>query len=68
MHGYILENKDYLLNLDLSDKENLALSKTKDYLKGQGVHFYNDLSLAIEKILSINPKISNYFLENIYSV
>ena len=67
MHWYILENKDYLLNLDLSDKENLALSKTKDYLKGQGVHFYNDLSLAIEKILSINPKSSNYFSENIYS-
>ena len=65
--GYILENKDYLLNLELSDKENLALSKTKDYLKGQGVHFYNDLSLAIEKILSINPKSSNYFSENIYS-
>ena len=39
----------------------MALSKTKDYLKGQGVHFYNDLSLAIEKILSINPKSSNYF-------
>ena len=65
--GYILENKDYLLNLELSDKESLALSKTKDYLKGQGVHFYNDLSLAIEKILSINPKSSNYFSENIYS-
>ena len=65
--GYILENKDYLLNLELSDKENLALSKTKDYLKGQGVHFYNDLSLAIEKILSINPKSNNYFSENIYS-
>ena len=45
----------------------MALSKTKDYLKGQGVHFYNDLSLAIEKILSINPKSSNYFSENIYS-
>ena len=65
--GYIVENKDYLLNLELSDKESLALSKTKDYLKGQGVHFYNDLSLAIEKILSINPKSSNYFSENIYS-
>ena len=65
--GYILENKDYLLNLELSDKENLALSKAKDYIKGQGVHFYNDLSLAIEKILSINPKSSNYFSENIYS-
>ena len=66
--GYILQNKDYLLNLELSDKENLALSKAKDYIKGQGVYFYNDLSLAIEKIISINPKSNNYFLENIYNL
>ena len=58
--GYILENKDYLLNLELSDKESLALSKTKDYLKDQGLHFYNDLSSAIEKIKAINPKDNNY--------
>ena len=43
------------------------IRKIGHYLKGQGVHFYNDLSLAIEKILSINPKSSNYFSENIYS-
>lgn len=65
--GYILENKDYLLNLELSDKESLALSKTKDYLKDQGLHFYNDLSSAIEKIKSINPKDNNYNSESIYS-
>ena len=46
---YILENKDYLLNLELSDNERLSLSKTQDFLKGQGLHFYNDLSSAIEK-------------------
>lgn len=65
--GYILENKDYLLNLELSDKESLALSKTKDYLKDQGLHFYNDLSSAIEKIKAINPKYNNYNSESIYS-
>lgn len=65
--GYILENKDYLLNLELSDKESLALSKTKDYLKDQGLHFYNDLSSAIEKIKAINPKDNNYNSESIYS-
>ena len=63
----ILENKDYLLNLELSDKESLALSKTKDYLKDQGLHFYNDLSSAIEKIKAINPKDNNYNSESIYS-
>ena len=65
--GYILENKDYLLNVELSDKESLALSKTKDYLKDQGLHFYNDLSSAIEKIKAINPKDNNYNSESIYS-
>lgn len=65
--GYILENKDYLLNLELRDKESLALSKTKDYLKDQGLHFYNDLSSAIEKIKAINPKDNNYNSESIYS-
>ena len=65
--GYILENKDYLLNLELSDNESLSLSKTKDFLKGQGLHFYNDLSSAIEKIKTINPKDNNYDSENIYN-
>lgn len=65
--GYILENKDYLLNLELSDNESLALSKTKDFLKDQGLHFFNDLSSAIEKIKVINPKDDNYNSENIYN-
>lgn len=65
--GYILENKDYLLNLELSDNENLSLSKTKDFLKGQGLHFYNDLSSAVEKIKAINPKDNTYNSENIYN-
>lgn len=65
--GYILENKDYLLNLELSDNENLALSKTKDFLNGQGLHFYNDLSSAIDKIKAIDPKEDNYNPESIYS-
>lgn len=65
--GYILENKDYLLNLELSDNENLALSKTKDFLSGQGLHFYNNLTSAVEKIKAINPKDNNYNSENVYS-
>ena len=65
--GYILENKDYLLNLELSDNERLSLSKTQDFLKGQGLHFYNDLSSAVEKIKAINPKDDMYNSENIYN-
>lgn len=65
--GYILENKDYLLNLELSDNENLALSKTKDFLKDQGLHFYNDLKSAVDKIKAINPKDNNYSEANIYN-
>lgn len=65
--GYILENKDYLLNLELSNNESLALSKTKYYLIGQGLHFYNDLSSAIDKIKAINPKEDNYNPKSIYS-
>lgn len=65
--GYILENKDYLLNLELSDNENLAFSKTKDFLKDQGLHFYNDLSSAVDKIKAVNPKDNNYSEENIYN-
>lgn len=65
--GYILENKDYLLNLELSNNESLALAKTKDFLKDQGLHFFNDLSSAIEKIKSIDPKDNNYNSENIYN-
>ena len=65
--GYILENKDYLLNLELSDNESLSLSKAKDFLKGQGLHFYSDLSSAVEKIKAINPKDNTYNSENIYN-
>ena len=65
--GFILENKDYLFNLELSDNENLSLSKTKDFLKGQGLHFYNDLSSAVEKIKAINPKDNTYNSEDIYN-
>ena len=65
--GYVLENKDYLLNLELSNNESLALSKTQDFLKGQGLHFYNDLSSVVEKIKAINPKDDMYSSENIYN-
>lgn len=64
--GYILENKDYLLNLELSNLEELSLIKAKEYLKGQGLHFYNDLSSAIEKIKAIKPKDNEDIHEEIY--
>lgn len=65
--GYILENKDYLLNLELSNLEELSLIKAKEYLKDQGLHFYNDLSSAIEKIKVTRPKDNEDIHEEIYS-
>lgn len=65
--GYILENKDYLLNLELSNREELSLIKAKEHLNDQGLHFYNDLSGAVEKIRAINPKANEDINEEIYS-
>ena len=65
--GYILENKDYLLNLQLSNLEELSLIKAKEYLKDQGLHFYNDLSSAVEKIKAVKPKVNEDIHEEIYS-
>ena len=65
--GYILENKDYLLNLELSNLEELSLIKAKEYLKDQGLHFYTDLSSAIEKIKASKPRTSSAIYEEIYS-
>ena len=65
--GYILENKDYLLNLELSQKELISLNKAKDFLNGQGLHFYNDLSSAIDKIKAIDPKDNTYNETVVYS-
>ena len=64
---YILENKDYLLNLQLSNLEELSLIKAKEYLKDQGLHFYNDLSSAVEKIKAVKPKVNEDIHEEIYS-
>lgn len=65
--GYVLENNDYLLNLELSKNEEYALDNAIDYLKGQGLHFYNDLSSAVDKIKAANPNNSEYIRSNIYS-
>lgn len=65
--GYILENKDYLLNLKLSNLEELSLIKAKEHLKDQGLHFYNDLSSAVEKIRVTKPKDNEEINEEIYS-
>lgn len=65
--GYILENKDYLLNLQLSNLEELSLIKAKEYLKEQGLHFYNDLSSAVEKIKAVKPKVNEDIHEEVYS-
>ena len=54
--GYVLENKDYLLNLELSKSEENALMSAKSFLDGQGLHYYRDLCAAIDKINAVNPK------------
>lgn len=54
--GYVLEHKDYLLNLELSDNEEDALVNAIKYLEGRGLPYYNDLKSAIDKIKSISPE------------
>lgn len=65
--GYILENKDYLLNLELSKNELLSLNMSKEFLKDKGLHFYNDLSSTIDKIKAVDSKDDDYIQQNIYS-
>lgn len=54
--GYILEHKDYLLNLELSDNEEDALVNAAKYLEGRGLPYYNDLKSAIDKVKAISPE------------
>ena len=48
--GYELQGNDYLLNLDLSDNEILALDSTLETLKSSGSHLYYDLRNIKDKI------------------
>lgn len=54
--GYVLEHKDYLLNLELSHNEEDALVNSIKYLEGKGLPYYNDLKSAVDKIKAISPE------------
>lgn len=48
--GYELQGNDYLLNLDLSNNEIIALDSTLETLKSSGSHLYYDLRNIKDKI------------------
>lgn len=55
--GYELQGNDYLLNLDLSNNEIIALDSTLETLKYCGSHLYYDLRNIKDKIhASINEE------------
>ena len=64
--GYVLDNNDYLLNLNLSSSEQLALYNTLDQLKVRDGYFYEDLKNAVCKIKAANKKSTNYSKSNVY--
>ena len=54
--GYILENKDYLLNLELSKEEELSLEYVQEYTKDKNFLYYKNLKSAINKIKAASQK------------
>ena len=58
--GYILEHKDYLLNLNLSKDEEESLEYTLEYLKDKNFPYLNNLKDAMNKIKASNPKKNNF--------
>ena len=65
--GYELESKDYLLSLDVSESELMALDNVVEDLKVQGVHFYDDISNIRDKIKACK-KIDIDNMKNYYSI
>lgn len=53
--GYILEHKDYLLNLELGKREEKALNSIEKFIRNKNVPYYKDFKKAIEKINAISP-------------
>lgn len=53
--GYVLEHKDYLLNLELSKAEQDSLENAATYLKHKNFPYYSVFVQALNKIRSVNP-------------
>lgn len=70
--GYVLEGKDYLLSLDLTDGEYAALNMAQEQLKREEFLVYKDLKKALLKINTLRDKhtdisTSKYYIKNIKS-
>lgn len=64
--GYVLESKDYLLNLELSNDEELALNNVVNHLKIQGNYLYKDLESIRDKIAISKNEYIQYQDESVY--
>ncbi|WMJ79120.1 WYL domain-containing protein [Clostridium sp. MB40-C1] len=67
--GYILEGKDYLLSLDLTDSEYIAINMAQEQLKREEFIPFNDLKNALFKINALKDKhtdilTSKYYIKN----
>jgi predicted DNA-binding transcriptional regulator YafY len=67
--GYVLEGKDYLLSLDLTDAEYTALDMAQQQLKREEFLLYKELKNAFLKINSLKNKhtevlTSKYYIKN----
>ncbi len=54
--GYVLKNKDYLLNLELSKEEKNSLEHAIEYTKDKNFLYHKDLKSAVNKIKAASPK------------
>lgn len=64
--GYVLEGKDYLLSLELTDSEYYALYMAQQQLKREEFLLYKDLNKALIKINSLRNKNDNSFTSKYY--
>ena len=64
--GYVLESKDYLLNLGLSNDEEVALNNVVNHLKIQGNYLYKDLESIRDKIAISKNEYIQYQDESVY--
>lgn len=67
--GYVLEGKDYLLSLDLTDAEYTALDMAQQQLKREEFLLYKELKNAFLKINALKDKhtevlTSKYYIKN----
>lgn len=64
--GYVLEGKDYLLSLDLTDGEYLALNTAKELMKHKELVPYEDFKNALIKINSLKNKHEDFSFSKLY--